>query len=236
MATRRRYKDGGVVHHDNSSPDVARPAQEVQPAASPVDDDPIKSGLESMRYAEAMQRQQAQAQPALSQAKLRFLDQHPRYKLPHISELAKVHYQSGLAAGMPDDSDELFAHIARETDADIDAINERHRRAKPMPPDQHRAQRADELEREAAQQMADMAPPAATKQAPQRSMPISAPVSRTIPSASGGSVPMRITLSPEERDMARKSYSDLPPEAAERLYSDMKRRMLIARANGTLNE
>jgi hypothetical protein len=67
-------------------------------------------------------------------------------------------------------------------------------------------------------------------------MPISAPPSRNIPSASGGSVPLRITLSPEERDVARRAYASLPPADAERLYHDMKRKMLLARANGTLNE
>jgi hypothetical protein len=60
--------------------------------------------------------------------------------------------------------------------------------------------------------------------------------SRSVPSASGGSVPLRITLSPEERDIARRSYSDLPAEKAERLYSEMKGLMLRRRANGTLNE
>ena len=36
--------------------------------------------------------------------------------------------------------------------------------------------------------------------------------------------------------MARRSYQDMAPAEAEKLYADVKRRMLVARANGTLNE
>jgi hypothetical protein len=66
---------------------------------------------------------------------------------------------------------------------------------------------------------------------------VSAPVSRAAPSISAtNAVPSTITLNAEERDIARRSYHGLPPAEAERLYAEMKRRMLIARANGTLNE
>jgi hypothetical protein len=82
--------------------------------------------------------------------------------------------------------------------------------------------------------MDGLAPTSATRQtAPQF---VTAPVSRAMPSVSGRPIESRITLSPEERDMARRSYSDMPPAEAEKLYADMKRKMLVARANGTLNE
>jgi hypothetical protein len=72
---------------------------------------------------------------------------------------------------------------------------------------------------------------------PRRSVPYAAPVTRGAPNLSeGGKVPTRIDLSPEERDMARRSYQNLPADQAERLYADMKRRMLIAKANGTLSQ
>jgi hypothetical protein len=63
-----------------------------------------------------------------------------------------------------------------------------------------------------------------------------APVSRGAPSVTGRPVENRITLNAEERDIARRTYSDLPPEKAERLYAEVKGLMLRRRANGTLNE
>ena len=74
---------------------------------------------------------------------------------------------------------------------------------------------------------------------PRRSMPISAPVSRGAPDlASGRSVPMRITLSPEEVMVARNSFTDptMTNEQRERLYVANKLRMIQMRKDGTLNE
>jgi hypothetical protein len=76
---------------------------------------------------------------------------------------------------------------------------------------------------------------------PRRSIPISAPVSRDVPSVSTGrsqSLGNTVTLSPAEREIARKSYSapDMTDEMKERAYAMGKKRMLQMRANGTLNE
>jgi hypothetical protein len=72
---------------------------------------------------------------------------------------------------------------------------------------------------------------------PRKPIQYSAPVTRGAPSvATGSAMPMRITLSPEERQMAHMAYRDLPPEKAERLYMEMKAKMLKARRDGTLNE
>jgi hypothetical protein len=75
----------------------------------------------------------------------------------------------------------------------------------------------------------------------QRSMPVSAPVSRDSPSISTGrpqSIGTSVTLSAAEREIARDSFSDpsMSVEDRERLYAMNKRKMLLARANGTLNE
>jgi hypothetical protein len=227
VATRRKYyRDGGAVNPDNhSGADVARPAVEVQPAAS-HDDDPVKRGLAEIKRAEELHRQQPQPQqPQLSQFKLDFLAAYPELvKDEEATTLTRYHYLSALRRGIPDDSPQMNEAILSGW---------RRMSAAHMPaPDAHRQARSDAIERE-ADQMDELAPTSASMKAPKFT---SAPVSRNIPSASGGSVPMRITLSPEERDVARKSYSHLPPADAERLYHDMKRKMLIARANGTLNE
>jgi hypothetical protein len=71
-------------------------------------------------------------------------------------------------------------------------------------------------------------------QAPPRSVPYAAPVTRGAPSVSGGSVAQKVILSPEEVQMAHMAYRDLPPEKAERLYWEMKVRMVRAKANGEI--
>jgi hypothetical protein len=68
----------------------------------------------------------------------------------------------------------------------------------------------------------------------QRSMPVSAPVSRDVPGPSGQRTTNRITLSPEERDIARKSFTatDMTDEQKERLYAMNKQKLHKLRANG----
>jgi hypothetical protein len=104
--------------------------------------------------------------------------------------------------------------------------------------DDAEARLAEETEREAE---ALRAPPKPIMPSARRSMPVTAPVSRDVPSVSTGrshSFSNTVTLSPAEREVARNSFSDpsMSPEDRERLYATNKRRMLIARANGTLNE
>ncbi len=67
-----------------------------------------------------------------------------------------------------------------------------------------------------------------------RSMSVSAPVSRDVPGPSGQRQTNRITLTPEERDIARKSFSasDMTDEQKERLYAMNKAKLIRMRANG----
>jgi hypothetical protein len=84
------------------------------------------------------------------------------------------------------------------------------------------------------------APPAPAPPTIKRNAPVTAPVSRDVPPISGRrAVDQRsITLSPEERLIARNSFTDpnMTNEERERLYASNKMRMLQMRANGTLNE
>jgi hypothetical protein len=260
MASRRKppkYRDGGAVASDSvimpDSSAVAPSADELAapPVAASADVPPpqpaasersVADELAAIRRAEEMQREMVQPrQPQtvaeyvdtlpVSARQKQFLKTYPMLMRPDVVQHANKAYLAAKAAGLRDDTEEQENFVLEKT-------GEALRRLRAPPPEsEYRKKLASDLERELAE-MGDTAPPPAPRPMapPQRSVPISAPVSRNIPSASGSTVPMRITLSPEERDMARRSYQDLPPEAAERLYSDMKRKMLIARANGTLNE
>lgn len=77
------------------------------------------------------------------------------------------------------------------------------------------------------------AAPAAVTQ--RRSMPVSAPVSREVPTATGERQPSKsMTLSEEERRIARSSFtaSDMTNAQKEYLYAQNKRKLQTMRANG----
>jgi hypothetical protein len=82
------------------------------------------------------------------------------------------------------------------------------------------------------------APQPEAKPAPQpqrRSMPMSAPVSRDVPTASGQRAsPTKITLTEEERRIARTSYSapDMTDAQKEFAYAKNKQKLQAMRANG----
>jgi hypothetical protein len=215
VATRRKYaprfRDGGAVNPDNYSsatiPDDPVPqADATRPAAS---DDPIRDQLAHLRRAEQLQiERQQQQQPQLSPWKRDFLAAHPELvENEEATSLTRYHYLAALRRGIADD-----------TPAMNEAILAGHRRMRETVESiSHKPERE--------------APP--VNAPPARSVPYSAPVARSAPSASGGSVSRQITLDPEERQMARLSYRELPHAEAERLYAEMKRKLLVAKANGT---
>ena len=76
-----------------------------------------------------------------------------------------------------------------------------------------------------------------------RSIQVSAPVSRDAPSVSGKKASdSKMTLSPEERDIARRSIIDRPDmpamtnEQKEYIYAQNKRKYAQMKANGTYSE
>jgi hypothetical protein len=85
--------------------------------------------------------------------------------------------------------------------------------------------------------------PAPQPQPPRRSIQVSAPVSRDAPSPSGKRVSdSKMTLTPEEVDIARRSIidrPDMPPltnAQKEYIYAQNKRRYQTMKANGTYSE
>jgi hypothetical protein len=221
VVTRRKYRDGGkvVAQEPESVPDEGpapaattdnrRPA----PASS---DSPVADALRAIQKAERLQQEMAQPQPApsfeaqisvLPRAAQDWVRDHPEFwtNKHKNKQLVGLHGYLTDTKGLAPFSREYFDRLESELGLS---------RTEPAP---------------------EPPKPAPIVQAPPRSVPYAAPVTRGAPNISaGGSVPTTITLSIEERDMARRSYQSMPPAEAERLYAEMKRRMLISKANGTI--
>lgn len=78
--------------------------------------------------------------------------------------------------------------------------------------------------------------PAPAPAAPRRSMPVTAPVSREVPTSTGERQSTGVTLTPEERAIARSSFSDptgkMTNAEKERLYAKNKLKLQNMRASG----
>lgn len=76
------------------------------------------------------------------------------------------------------------------------------------------------------------------QQQQRRSMPVSAPVSRDVPSANGTRQTNSVTLSPEERLIARNSFTatDMTNAQKEALYAANKRKLAAMKANGSYRQ
>jgi hypothetical protein len=116
-----------------------------------------------------------------------------------------------------------------------------------MPPQPTIDQEVDKLDRQAAAignimsaenavtaEVPPISPPAPAR----RSLPISAPVSRDVPSSSGQrmSEQRTVTLSPEERALSHSAYSWMTKAEAEREYAFQKGRLARMRQSGEYPE
>jgi len=228
MATRRKYKvqhfrDGGVVKDVGPITADAAPEPAGSPPVAPdpqAEESPLARALAAARHAEALQHQAAQRQPTeherfvdnmpgLNDRKRNFLKANPELMRPGIAEIAGRHYQEALAAGIADDSPEIEAHIIQNTARELAS----HREPEPV----------------------RLAPAASSPAAPQRrSMPMSAPVTRNIPSAAGRRPEGSNRLSPEEADIARRSFGDPNMSNAEKelLYLRNREKYRQMKADG----
>jgi hypothetical protein len=247
VATRRKYrqpqgyKDGGAVPVvDIVVEPMPVPAEQpaplahehVEAAAAPLppqsdDSDALVRAHAAHMRAEDLQRQAAQRRPTveahidgipgLSGHKRAFLKQHPHLLEGPNVDAVRFHYQSALSRGVPDDTESMNEAIL------AGLYREREHEAKNAPP-----------------------PAEAPRIAPRTrstSLPMSAPVSRDVPSYSSGKpVSNRMTLSPEERDIAHRSFVDRPDmpkltnEQREYIYAQNKRKYLQAKADGSYSE
>ena len=153
--------------------------------------------------------------PGVTEHKRRFLRENPNLLQPANVDTVRFHYQSALSAGVADDTPEMNEAILSGLKRERErAVNE-------------------------ARSIVESGPPA-----PRRpSLPMSAPVSRDVPSyATGRAVPNKMTLTPAEVDIAHRSFVDRPdmprmtPAEKEYAYALQKRRYLQAKADGSYSE
>jgi hypothetical protein len=229
---------------------------------------PLQAALQAQQHAEHLQRQhsvRAQAGlpeppldpatrqavdqhienlPGLSDHKKRFLKSHPSLlQQPHLQLMSHA-YQIALHAGVPDDTPAMDAAVLSGIHRDL----EHHRalsaltsaQARPTDPaHQDTAEAVADLQREAEAHLAAHQPAPIAPPPPKRRIPMSAPVSRDIPSASGHRQPDGWnTLSAEERQIARNSFTDpnVSNEQKELMYLRQKQKLHRMRQDGSYSE
>jgi hypothetical protein len=253
MARIRKYKSGGAV--------PAEPAElpDVAPDAEPApDNDPVRRGLAEIHRAEELHRQYAQKvpqslaeqiehDPQLTGPQRQFLRQHP-----HVlsDPRALMFYVSAARSrGFKDDSPEFFDTILHGFEREHERGVEHARHLAEMKSQPHRAvqkahEQADEIEERALAMVPGAQPPPKTSPdvAPpesRRSIPVSAPVHRDVPTFSGNRQShVDVRLSPEERDIARRSYSapDMTDAQKEYEYWRQREKLRAMRRDGSYRQ
>jgi hypothetical protein len=192
--------------------------------------------------------QHIDAMPGLSDHKKRFLKSHPSLlQQPHLQLMSHA-YQIALHAGIPDDTPAMDAavlggiHLNLQHHRQLSQLTSAHAQPTPENHQAHHdtAEAVAALQREAEQHLAAHQPASPTAPKPQRrSLPMSAPVSRDVPSASGHRQPDGWnTLSAEERQIARNSFTDpnVSNEQKELMYLRQKQKLHRMRQDGSYSE
>ncbi|MGJ4889007.1 hypothetical protein ACQR1Y_12475 [Bradyrhizobium sp. HKCCYLRH3099] len=198
------YSTGGAV-----------PMPDPPPAPEAETDDALAQSLRAQQHAEELARvkppsieDQIDAIPGISDANRQWLKKYPRLIDPGVAPLAQRAYQIGLAEGFEADSDEMREHITREVSADLERLEKARTgalRFDPQPePEPEPAYQPPPPPTVAASRPV---PPPASPSPARRSVPVSAPVSREVPTSSGRrESPNQMTLTAEERAIAHNSF------------------------------
>jgi hypothetical protein len=259
VARVRKYKSGGAVPPAVELPDVAPDNVVPAPEPDPMHD-PVLHALRQTERAEELQRQyaarvpqslaeQIEADPALTGPQRQFLRQNP-----HVlsDPRALMFYVSAARSrGIKDDTPEFFDTILRGFEREHERGVEHARHLAEMKSQPHRAvekahEQADEIEERAlAMVPGAQPPPKASPDVPspsassRRSIPVSAPVHRDVPTFSGNReayIDTRLTA--EERDIARRSYSapDMTDAQKEYAYWVQREKLRRMRRNGSYRQ
>jgi hypothetical protein len=211
------------------------PPAEPAPAA-PLGDTGLAAALRATERAEQLQREAhahrehaATAGPELSEHKKRFLAAHPEMYSPVHSKLMAAAYHEALAAGYHDDTQAMDEHLLATVHYGVARLTEE--AAANVRPAGGALIATPAAPREPVEPVPPMMPAP-----PRPRIPFSAPVSRE--SYSGGTgQPMnsgKITLSPEEREIAKISFPHLPQSQAELAYGRNKARMEEMKKDGRI--
>lgn len=244
MATRKKYRSKGPqgFYQGGAVPEPEPAASDAPARASmpvPVDDgsNPLGDALAAAKRADELQRQAADPKSAIerqidkmeiSGPKKEFLKRFPQLATDtFMAKSAGWHHQAALDAGVEDDTPEMFARVLDGAQREAESMhwmakeNVRAAAAPPAPAPEPEVQRPP--------------PPAAVPPAPapaRRGMPMSAPVSRGVPSAgSGRREPSSAdrTLSPEEREIARNSFTDPTMSNSQKEYLYLQNKLKLKR-------
>jgi hypothetical protein len=218
---------------------------------------PLMHALHAQRRAEELQReapqrpppssaieQHIQKIPNLSEHKRAFLRQFPvLLEDPITQQIFNRHYVEALqSGGFTDDTAALDNHLiaatAREIEQRRQQLEPAHEPARTIEEEVQRLDDEIEANRRSEQPPAPIAPPP-MRAAPRRSIPMSAPVSRDAPNYSGRREPPGWnTLTAEERQVARNSFSDpnVSNEQKEYLYLKNKQKLAKMRKDGSYSE
>ncbi len=252
------YRDGGrVIADDDRLPSAGNTTEGVSPTAEPpisasepgndgndgryethfitesestADPNPFAAALAATERAEELQRQAARITPIAAQiAQLAATD-------PFKHRAASFHYQAGLSEGLPDNSQELANRVLWGVQAEQ--------------AEQHRLAVANVQAKVPAlmprpampqQNLALQGFPEPPVMPPRKaSIPMTAPPSRDVPAMGGGkrARDTSMTLTPEERLIARNSIMDRPDmpkmsnDQKEYLYAVNKARLHRMRESG----
>lgn len=206
--------------------------------SSAAEDNPLQRALDAQRRADELQQSTLDREIGklpLSEFKKQFLRQHPELVTDEFrSKAMGWHYHNALQAGIEDDSPEMSAHILASIDREIAHVRQQAIENVRMP-----AVSEPEPEPTESRGVPTFAPPAAAPPpAPSfqgRRVPFSAPVTRDVPTYSGKpQSDSKITLTEEERAIARNSYSapDMTDAQKEYAYAKQKQKLLRLRASG----
>ncbi|QOZ45445.1 hypothetical protein XH89_19605 [Bradyrhizobium sp. CCBAU 53340] len=196
------------------------------PTQPPVGDDALQRAIAAQRRAEEMSRQPPQqpsveqyvdAIPGMSAHWRGFFKAHPDLLFGEQAQIVGQAHAIAIDSGMRDESPEIERFLLSTVATEMDA----------------RRERLASAARAVTGASAAPITPEPIVRTPR--VPTAAPVSRDVPSASGGrlSAQGQITLSVEEREVARRSRLDLPAAEAERLYAANKARLARMRLDGT---
>jgi len=250
MATRRKYapakyRDGGRVPIEDISIPGDEPSSttELRVATTPnpatkEDENPLQRAVDAQTRAEELQRAPSQLDQHLaglpiSDHQRAFLRAHPEFLFDEFrSRAMAASYRDALDEGIEDDTEAMNQRILDGVQREIAylhqvATDNIRSRAYPAP--------AAEPEEPVAAPEPPAPAPARMPAPARRSMPVSAPVSRDIPMASGQRQHSNsVTLSAEERDMAHRSFTDpnMSDAQKELLYARNKQKLQRMRANG----
>jgi hypothetical protein len=227
-------------------------------------DDAVARALAATINAEKLQRQARTPMSVeehierlpVSEFKKSFLRQNPMMLHPEIVPIAARAYQRARSAGIADDSEQLNAAMLDGVRQEIEGRQKRMVQSAqdavtampPMPePEPAEIEKAvDLLDRQsdairnvmsAEDAVSTEVPPIAAPPT-RRSLPISAPVSRDIPTEGGRRMSEQRTvhLSAEERALSHSSYSWLTKREAEMEYAKQKLRLAEMRRRGEYPE